>query len=75
MNSKLLKLLKEQIKKIEELKQLPPWGPEYDIWDDITSRLVRDLFGEKYLELYKKQESEVFSSVNSEYTEELEVEK
>ncbi len=53
MNIKLLKLLEEQIDKIEELKTIKPSGPEYKIWKNTSFKVVQDLFGEEYLNLFK----------------------
>lgn len=65
MDTRLLKLLKEQIKKIEELKGLKRWGPEYKIWEDTTSKIVQDLFGGEYLALFKETiDVRVVSMVN-----------
>lgn len=48
MDDKLIKLLEEQIKKIDELKNIEPWGPEYKIWNNKTEKLVGKLFGDDY---------------------------
>jgi uncharacterized protein (TIGR02391 family) len=61
MDTRLLKLLKEQINKIGALKNDKQWGPNYDIWKNTTSNLIRDLFGEEYLKLFNKQQAVVFS--------------
>lgn len=60
MDTKLLKLLQEQIDKIETLKTVERWGPEYQIWEDTTTKIVEDLFGKDYLALFKCSETFVF---------------
>lgn len=62
MDTRLLKILKEQIEKIEKLKDIGKWGPEYRIWENTTSKIVQDLFGDEYLALFKETlEVRVFS--------------
>jgi uncharacterized protein (TIGR02391 family) len=65
MDTRLLKILKEQIEKIESLKSVGAWGPQYDIWKNTTYRIVRDLFGDDYLKLIERNETRVFSMGNS----------
>jgi len=77
MDTKLLKLLKEQVEKIEDLKKEKMWGPEHQIWKNTTYRIVKDLFGEEYLKMLEENETRVFSMgdavVNQKrYIEELE---
>jgi len=71
-----LKLLREQIEKIESLKAVDLWGPEYQIWKNTTSKLIKSLFGDEYLKLFENQEAGVFyenEEVNRQlYLEELE---
>lgn len=57
MDTKLLKILKEQIDKIEALKNEECWGPKYKIWESTTTKLVNDLFGAEYLSLFKSTSS------------------
>jgi len=38
MDVRLLKVIKEQIAKIENLKREELWGPKYNIWKDTTYR-------------------------------------
>ena len=65
MDTRLLKLLKEQIDKIEELNSLERWGPEYKIWENTTSKIIRDLFGDDYLDLFQQTlQVNVFSMTN-----------
>jgi len=56
MDNKLFKVLKEQIEKIEDLKRNEPWGPEYQIWKNTTTKIVEKLFGKDYLELFKRSD-------------------
>ncbi len=77
MNTRLLKLLKNQIEKIESLKSTKAWGPQYDIWKNTTYSIVRELFGNEYRELIERNETRVFSMGNpganqKRYLEELE---
>lgn len=65
MDTRLLKLLKEQIGKIESLKNTGVRGPQYDIWKNTTYRTVKDLFGDDYLKLIKRNETRVFSMGNA----------
>ncbi len=64
MDNRLLKLLKEQIEKIGNLNTNEIRGPDYDIWNNTTSKIVRDLFGEEYLSLYRSQRPNRFSMVD-----------
>jgi len=65
MDTRLLKLLKEQIDKIENLKTIKRWGPKYKIWENTASKIVEDLFGNDYLDLFQKTlKVNVFSMTN-----------
>jgi hypothetical protein len=70
MDTRLLKLLKEQIEKIEQLKNSERWGPEYQIWKDTTAKIVKNLFGNDYLELFKQSDTSVFSYVDDSFNQE-----
>lgn len=61
MDAHRLKLLKEQIAKIEDFKSYDSWGPEYKIWQSTTERLVQDLFNDDYLKMFKEQRNIVFA--------------
>ncbi len=67
MDTHLLKLLKEQIAKIDGLISVGRWGPEYQIWKNTTSKIVRDLFGAEYLKLFEQQETRTFSYIDEAY--------
>ena len=43
-----LSKLKQQISKIDTLKSIENWGPEYQIWEGVTMKLVRQAFGHRY---------------------------
>lgn len=80
MDKKLFSLLKEQIEKIEDLKGKERWGPEYQIWKNTTTKIVEDLFGKDYLELFKRSDLRAFSYIDDgynqqEYLDELEEKK
>ena len=68
MNQKIEKL-KERISEIQGLKITSPWGPEYQLWKNLTDRLVKDLFGTRGLKLFQQQNSVVLD--DSAYIREL----
>lgn len=70
MDIRLLKLLKEQINKIDELKTIEQWGPEYKIWKDTTTKIVKDLFGKDYLKLFEHSDTSVFSYMDESFNQE-----
>lgn len=77
MDTRLLKLLKEQIEKIDGLKTQERWGPAYDIWENTTKNVVSQLFSDDYLKLYNRQKPGSFSMIDqsfnqSQYLKELE---
>ena len=59
-----LSKLKEQISKIEALKNIENWGPEYQLWDGVTEKLVRQIFGGEGLNLFKQQRTTVTSYID-----------
>jgi len=67
MDARLLKLLKEQIEKIEQLKNSKNWGPEYQVWKDITAEIVKSLFGDDYLELFEHLDTPELLRTNYNY--------
>lgn len=58
MSDQLTKLTKK-IEAIEGLKTVSSWGPEYQLWVDLTERLVEEMFGVKGLKLFQQQSSVV----------------
>ena len=66
MDEKLSKL-KDQIGKIESLKKLDKWGPEYQLWEKITGKLVEEIFGEDELKLFQQQNTVTFSYIDEDY--------
>jgi hypothetical protein len=63
MEEKLSKL-KSQIKKIELLKEKKRWGPEYQLWEKTTEDLVKEIFGEDELKIFKRQRTTAFSYID-----------
>jgi len=61
--------LRKRIEKIEALKMTSPWGPEYQLWKDLTEKLVKEIFGSKGLRLFKQQNAVVLD--NDAYIREL----
>jgi len=66
MDEKLSKL-KEQISKIEGLKNVARWGPEYQLWLNKTEKLVREIFGEEGLRLFQQQRTTVTSYIDESF--------
>jgi len=64
MDARLLELLKGQIKEIEQLKNSENWGPEYQVWENTTVKIVKKLFDDDYLELFKRSDTSVCSRVD-----------
>jgi hypothetical protein len=55
-DTKIVKLI-IKINEIENLRTNSPWGAEYKIWNNLTEKLVKDLFGQEGLELFQKQQT------------------
>jgi len=66
MDTRLLKLLREQIEKIDGLKTQER-GPAYDIWESTTKNVVGQLFGDDYLKLYDRQKPRSFSMIDQSF--------
>jgi hypothetical protein len=71
-----LSKLKEQISKIDTLRGIENWGPEYQIWEQSTEKLVRQIFGGDGLNLFKQQRTMTTSYIDpsfnrSQYLKEL----
>lgn len=64
-----LSKLKSQIAKIEDLKAVANWGPEYQLWEKTTSNLVREIFGDEGLKLFKQQATVTMSYLDDGYNE------
>jgi len=62
-----LSKLKGLIEKIESLKKTDKWGPEYQLWKRSTENLVREIFGEDGLRLFKQQATVTFSYIDEEF--------
>lgn len=66
MDEKLSKI-KEQIIKIDALKGVSKWGPEYQLWERATEKLLKEVFGEEGLKLFKQQQTVTFSYIDEDY--------
>lgn len=72
-----LSKLKNQIDRIEPLKFVDPWGPEFQLWERTTKKIVKDVFGQDGEKLFDQQQTVAFSSIDddfnhSQYVRELE---
>jgi len=71
MDSKLLKLLREQMDKIGGPKPFMPRDSDFKIWEDTTSKVVQELFGNDYHNLFNSQigkaKGTISRSVSNEY--------
>ncbi len=71
MDKGLLEALKKRIEEIENLTVKKPWGPEYKIWLNTTSKIVKSLFGDEFFKLFEDTHSRtVYStqpSTNQQY--------
>jgi uncharacterized protein (TIGR02391 family) len=47
-------LLQEQIERAEALKQLPKNSPQYKIWCDTTTKLIRENFTDTYVDMFNR---------------------
>lgn len=47
-------LLQQQIEIIEPLKQLPPYSPEYKIWCNTTTKILREHFTDEYAAMFNR---------------------
>lgn len=63
MDEKLSKL-KEQISKIDSLKNEEVWGTDYQLWMSKTEKLVKEIFGEEGLSLFKQQRTMTTSYID-----------
>lgn len=66
MNEKLSKL-KDQISKIESLKSAPQWGPEFQLWERATKKLLKEIFGDEEVKLFEQQTTVTFSYIDEGY--------
>lgn len=66
MDEKLSKL-KEQISKIDNLKNVAKWGPEYQLWMSKTEKLVGEIFGQEGLQLFKQQQTTTTSYIDDDF--------
>ncbi|MFA7315931.1 MAG: hypothetical protein WC059_03995 [Candidatus Paceibacterota bacterium] len=64
------KELKQKIEDIDDLRNKSSWGAEYQLWLDLTEKIVLEKFGKQGLNLFKKQQSVLLS--NDAYIRELE---
>jgi hypothetical protein len=54
-----LEKLKEKISQIDTLRNEKRWGPKYQVWVNLTEKLLNEYFGKEALNLFKKQQSVV----------------
>ena len=66
MDEKLSKL-KEQIGKIDGLKNEAKWGPEYQLWMNKTEKLVGEIFGQEGLKLFQQQRTTTTSYIDDDF--------
>ncbi len=66
MDEKLSKL-KEQITKIENLKGVAKWGPEYQLWMNKAEKLVEEIFGKEGLQLFQQQRTTTTSYIDEDF--------
>lgn len=66
MDEKLSKL-KEQISKIDNLKNVAKWGPEYQLWMSKTEKLVGEVFGQEGLKLFQQQQTTTTSYIDDDF--------
>lgn len=62
-----LSKLESQIAKIDDLATVGSWGPEFQLWERTTSKLVQDLFGEEGSKLFHGQKTVTFSYIDAQY--------
>lgn len=61
---KQLSKLKEQMSKIEELKDTEDWGPEFQLWKRKTEKLISEIFGKEALDLFTQQRTMTTSYID-----------
>jgi len=66
MDEKLSKL-KEQISKIDDLKNVARWGPEYQLGMTKTEKLVGEIFGQEGLKLFQQQRTTTTSYIDESF--------
>ncbi|MFY9457607.1 MAG: hypothetical protein WAP23_01610 [Candidatus Spechtbacterales bacterium] len=66
MDEKLSKL-KEQIVKIDGLKNQEHWGTEYQLWINKTEKLVEEVFGQEGLKLFQQQRTTTTSYIDDDF--------
>ncbi len=66
MDEKLSKL-KEQIAKIDGLKNHEHWGTEYQLWINKAYRLVEEIFGQEGLKLFQQQRTTTTSYIDDDF--------
>ena len=60
MNKEIGKL-RAKIEEIEGLKAEPAWGAKFQLWLDLTKKLVKKIFGDEGFKLFNKQGSVVLT--------------
>ena len=51
--NKAIELLKEQIQKIETIKNPPGFNPQYKIWKNTTKKILSETFNPEYLKMFE----------------------
>lgn len=51
--NKAIELLKEQIQKIETIKNPPGFNPQYKIWENTTKKILNEAFSPEYLKIFE----------------------
>lgn len=64
MDPEKLSRLKQQVAAIDSLKGAKQWGPEFQLWENATKKLVRDLFGDEGITLLQQQDTVSLSYID-----------
>lgn len=53
--------LNERIAEVDDLKTKSAWGPEHKIWDSLTKKSVKEIFGTEGLRLFEQEQTVVLT--------------